>query len=244
MRATDNLALKIAAVSQDEKNAFNHTRFSIFNYKKRFRMNPEIKEGRLNGIRAILLYRTYNVDFDLTGEFSNRSTLGSDFSYSLLKSYLHQSFRPSIYTNLHFHFFGGLSFGELPPQKWFDFGGKTFLNYYGNVRGVDYKAFTGDRMLSAIVEYSITGTALYDRGIKLGILKALKLTCWSSVGWSSLSEKNKRFVAALNTSLSTTDGVYNEMGIGIGDRLNIVRIDFIRNTISKNKLLLSFNILR
>ena len=66
-RATENLALKIAVVSQAEKNAFNHTLFSIFNYHQRFRSNPEIKTGRHKGINAVLLYRTYELEVDLTG---------------------------------------------------------------------------------------------------------------------------------------------------------------------------------
>lgn len=44
--------------------------------------------------------------------------------------------------------------------------------------------------------------------------------------------------------METTDGIYSEIGIGFGDRLNIMRIDFILNSISKSKLLVSFNILR
>jgi len=244
VRANENLALKIAVVAHDEKNAFNHTRFSLFNNKQRFRLNPEITEGRNNAINATLLYRSYHLDIDLSGEFSSRSKLNHDFSYQLLKFYLHKSFRPGMNSYFHVHLLAGFSFGQLPPQKWLDFGGKTFLSYYGNLRGVDYKAFTGDRMISTIVDYSITGTAFYDYGIKLGLLKALKLTCWSGFGWSSLSEKNRQYADPLSTPTETTDGVYHEIGIGIGDRLNIFRIDLIWNTVAKNRLQVGFNVLR
>jgi len=72
----------------------------------------------------------------------------------------------------------------------------------------------------------------------------LKLTFWGGIGWSSLSDKNKHYAEQINTPMETTDGIYSEIGIGFGDRLNIMRIDFILNSISKSKLLVSFNILR
>jgi len=243
-RATDNLAFKISAVSQNEKNATNHTRFSIFKYKDSFRPNPEIIEGRLNSIKSVLLYRKYNFDFDLAGEYTNSKHLRSDFSYGYLKSNLQKKYRPTYHSSLYFHLSGAFSFGKLPPQKWFDFGGKTFLNYYGNLRGVNYKTFTGDRMISATFEYAINGTAFYERGLKLGIIKLLKLTIWNGLGWSSVSNQNKQFAQGLNIPTETTDRIYHEFGIGLSDRLNILRIDLIRNTISKNKLLLSYNLLR
>jgi len=243
-RATDNLALKISAISQNEKDAVNHTRFSIFKYKQKFRENPEIIEGRHNGIRAVLLLRSYNFNFDIAGEFSNSKYLHSDFSYSYLKSNLNKKYRPTYNSNLYVHLFCAISFGKLPPQKWFDCGGKTFLNYYGNLRAVNYKAFTGDRMVSAIFEYAINGSAFYEQGMKLGILKVLKLSLWTGFGWSALSDKNKRYAEGLNMPTETTNGIYNELGIGISDRLNIFRVDLIRNTISKNKLQVSFNFLR
>jgi hypothetical protein len=243
-RATDNLALKISIVSQNEEKATNHTRFSIFKNNEKFRHNPEIIEGKLNALRSIVLYRKYNFDFDFTGEYTNSKQLHSDFSYGIIKSNLQKKIRPTYHSNIYIFLSGALSFGKLPPQKWFDFGGKTFLNYYGNLRGIDYKAFTGDRMVTATVEYAVNGSALYELGMKLGIVKLMKLTLWNGLGWSSLSTKNIRYVEGLNVPIETTNGIYHEMGIGFSDRLNILRIDLMRNTISKNKLLLSFNVLR
>ena len=61
---------------------------------------------------------------------------------------------------------------------------------------------------------------------------------------STLSKKSKRFAAAINTPTETTDGVYHEFGIGIGDRFNILRVDFVRNGVSENKILVSLNVPR
>jgi len=53
-RATDNLAFKISVVSQNENIAANHTRFSIFKNKDKFRANPEIMEGRLTKLLLVI----------------------------------------------------------------------------------------------------------------------------------------------------------------------------------------------
>ena len=244
VRATENLALKMAFVSQYEKNAYNHTRFSLFNYKEPFRLNPGIKQGRFNGIKAALLYRAYNLDIDLVAEYTDKNLLKSDFSYSLIKTSIQKKYRLAEYRLLSLSAAGAISFGELAPQRWFDFGGKTFMNYHGNLRGVGYKTFTGDRMIQTTIEYSIIGSEFYERGLKWGILKALKLQLWNGIGWSSLSSKNKHYALNIDTPTRTTDGIYHEFGIGLGDRFNILRIDLVRNSIAGNRILVSLNVLR
>lgn len=240
----ENLALKLSLVSQEESNAANHTRFSLFKYKQPFRFNPAIAEGRFNGFQSVILYRIYNLDLDLLAEYTDMKNFHSDFSYALIKANLQKRYRLTEYSDLNIFTSAAVSTGKLPPQRWFDYGGKTFMNYHGNLRGVDYKAFTGDRMINSTVEYSIIGSEFYNRGLKVGFLKALKLHLWSGIGWSSLSEKSKRFALNINTPTETTDGVYHEFGIGIGDRFNILRIDLVWNSISNNKISASLNVLR
>jgi hypothetical protein len=243
-RATDNLAMKLSIVSQTEKIAATNTKFSLFKHKKTFRTNPEIAEGEFRGLRASILYRTSDLKVNINAEYTDKSNLRSDFSYAFIKADLLQKFRPTYHSFVNIFASGGISSGYLIPQRWFDFGGKTFMNYHGNLRCVDYKAFTGDRMASAIFEYSINGSALSDRGIGSDFIRTFKLSLWSGAGWSSLSYKSKNLVAGLDTPLATTDGLYHEFGIGIGDVANIFRIDFARNNIDKNKIQISFNVLR
>ncbi len=243
-RATENLAFKISFASQQEKSAANHTRFSLFKYKQPFRLNPQIIDGRFNGFQAALLYRIYNINFDLFAEYTDMKHLQSDFSYALIKGNLQKRYRLTAHSDLNIFAFAAISTGKLPPQRWFDFGGKTFMNYHGNFRGIDYKAFTGDRMAYATVEYSMIGNAFYERGLKMGFVRTLKFHLWSGMGWSSLSENNKKYAAAINTPTETTDGVHYEFGIGIGDRFNILRLDLLRNNISKKKVTVSLNVLR
>jgi hypothetical protein len=240
----ENMAMKVSFISQQESNAANHTRFSLFKYKRPFRFNPAIVEGRFNGIQTAMLYRIYNFDLDLLAEYTDEKYFHSDFSYAFIKANLQKRYRLTEYSDLNIFTSAAAATGKMTPQRWFDFGGKTFLNYHGNLRGVDYKTFTGDRMLNSTVEYSLIGSEFYDRGLKAGFIKALKLHLWSGIGWSSLSEKSKRFALNINTPTETTDGIYHEIGIGIGDRFNILRIDLVRNSISENKILVSLNVLR
>lgn len=243
-RFTENLAAKVSFVSQSEKSAGNKTRFSLFNYSKSFRQNPEIREGQFNGVRTSLLYRAYNFDAEFFAEYTAKKYLQSDFSYGLIKTNVLKRFRLSEYSDLHLCASAGFSTGKLPPQRWFDFGGKTFMNYHGNLRSVDYKAFTGDRMINSTIEYSLIGSEFYDRGLKAGIIKALKFHLWSGIGWSTLSEKSKMIALNINAPTAHTDGMYHEFGIGIGDRFNILRVDLVRNSVSENKVLVSLNVLR
>lgn len=241
---TENLAVKFSFISQEESNAANQTRFSLFKYRQPFRLNPEIAEGRFNGLQATLLYRIYNFDLDLSAEYTDMKNFHSDFSYAFIKASLQKRFRPTEFSDLTIFTAAAAATGKLTPQRWFDFGGKTFLNYHGNLRGADYKAFTGDRMVSTTLEYSINGNEFYHRGLKAGFIKALKLHLWSGIGWSTLSEKSKQLAADINTPTATTDGIYHEFGIGLSDRLNILRVDLVRNSVEKNRVLVSVNVLR
>ncbi|MCH8285003.1 hypothetical protein IIB79_00570, partial [candidate division KSB1 bacterium] len=243
-RLTDNFAAKLTGISQTEQIAGRNAKFSVFKNKESFRINPEIIEGENRGLRGELLYRSYNVDGDLSFEYSDNGTLHSDFSYTKLWGALRWSARPTFYTNVFAKFTAGVSGGDLPPQRWFDFGGKLPLQYNGRLRGVGYKYFTGDRMATGVVEYSINGKVLYNLGVKRTLLKGLKFTIWTGVGWSELSESNKQYAAGVLTPSITAEDGYYEYGIGIGDLLNIFRIDLIHNNLSDKIFLFSFNVLR
>lgn len=243
-RIADNLAFKLTGVSQTEESAYNKAKFSIFKNKEEFRLNPEIIDGVFRGLRGSILYRTYHIDADVAAEYTNNNTFHSDYSYTRVSGKMRLSYRPTFYTNLYLSLAGGISDGDLPPQRWFDFGGKMLLDFYGNLRGVGYKAFTGDRMAYGTLEYVVNGNVLYNLGLKRTYLKIMKFTFWSGAGWSELSDRNIRYAAGVNAPTRTTDDIYYEFGIGIGDKLNIFRVDFIYNSISKNKILIGFNFLR
>ena len=243
-RATDNMAIKLSMVSHTEESAGRNTTFSIFNYGKKFRLNPGVADGIFRGLRASLIYRKHQVDAHIQGEYTDRNQLHSDFSYAFVKANLRRSFNPSDHSEFTVSTSAAISYKDLPPQRWFDFGGRTFLNYYGNLRGVDYKKFTGDRMAFGTLEYAIKGSEFYDRGLHWNPVKAIKLTLWTGMGWSSLSAKNKNLFKNVNTPTTTADDLYHEIGVGFGDALNIFRIDFIHNSISGEGIKVGFNMLQ
>jgi len=243
-RMTEKMVLNLAYVSQMEKGANNNTTFSLFSHKRPFRHNPGILGGQFRGLSGALIYRSYELNGEFRFEWADSSHLGGDFSYVLIKAGLQRRFRITHHSDLYLHASGAHSWGALTPQRWFDFGGRSFLNYHGNLRGVEYKDFTGDRTVHGTLEYAIKGSTFYNLGVKQDWIKALKLTFWGGVGWSELSGKSRSLVRDPDVPMETTEGVYHEFGIGIGDVLNILRIDFIRNNISGNEIIIQFNILQ
>ncbi len=243
-RMTDNLAVKLTYLSQAEKNAYNNTKFSLLKGKESFRVNPAIAEGEFRGFRSEIFYQLYHRNLNVLAEYTNQNWLHSDFSYFLAKMNFDQKFRLTYHTHLNLALATGMASGYLPPQRWFDFGGRTFLNFTGNFRGVNYKEFTGDRMASINVDYALNGGILYDKGIHSKFIRALRLNLWSGLGWSELSSKSKTMATNPNHPGEITNGIYHEFGVGLGDQFNILRFDFIRNSIRENKILMTFNFLR
>ncbi|MCP4727014.1 MAG: hypothetical protein GY863_18385 [bacterium] len=244
----DNLTFKLTGISQEEKDAVNHSDFAVFNWSGQSRLNPDIQNGKFNGIRSSLMFRNYNTTFNLVAEYSDKNTLNSDFEYRSLRSDLMYVYEPNYSSKFILSLYGAVSSGILPPQRWFDFGGKTLLKYYGNLRGAVYKAFTGDRMASGILEYTFCYGDMWDAGKNATLtsiaLKMTRFTLWTGLGWSDLSEHNLNLAAGKNIPILTAEGKYHEFGISIGDRFNLFRFDFITNNNSDKSVLLSFNFWR
>ncbi|OVE79504.1 hypothetical protein BVY01_02390 [bacterium I07] len=224
-RPGKNMALKIQFQNQEESSARIHTKFSLFRRKSRFRPNPPISEGLFRGIRGLYLIRSNNLNLDLKAEMTNRRFFNSDFSYSLLHARFNKIWHLSSKHKLRLDLQGGTSRGSLPPQKWFDFGGRIFLNYYGHFRNVSYKAFTGDRAVSGVLTYTMKGSVFAS--LHLGDwVHAVKLTFWAGLGKSSMTAAS-RMLAGVDAAAEMTNGIYREWGMGIGDILNMFRLDFI-----------------
>jgi hypothetical protein len=239
----ENMGAIVSFVSQDEKQVLANTNFSIFRRKEPFRFNPEIMEGLYNGLELSFKYKTYRLNVESSIRYTDEQFLKSDFSYTLYNFKFNYNYRTTYYSRLFFNFESGFANGAVAPQKWFDFGGKVFGNYTGNLRGIDYKYFTGDRFFDGVFEYHLNGKVLKNIGFKNHLFSMMKIIFFSGAGWSELSGESKKLALNLNVPSLTTDGIYYETGIGISDYLNIFRLDFINNNID-NKILLQFNILR
>jgi hypothetical protein len=243
-RFFNTVSANLTYYSRSEKNAENNTKFSIFHPSEIFRFNPEIKKGYFRGLSAGLSYKTYNADASAKIDYTDRDALSSDYSFFRGMADLRLFYKPTYFSSLNYRLSAGASDGKLPPQYWFDFGGKVFLDYTGRLRGTGYKAFTGDRFAVSVLEYSLNGSWLRDKGLRLPFMRILKFTLWGGAGWSDLYDKNLSYAANIFTPVRTTDGTYHEFGFGISDAINMFRIDFIRNSISKNSVQIGFNFLR
>ena len=163
------------------------------------------------------------------------SNLSEDnFSFKRILLNVQINNRPTYYTYQNFSVTAGVSSGHLPAQYWFDFGGKIFMNNTGHLRGIKYKAYTGDIMIQSVYEHTVNGSALYYKGLRTGLMKALKLHFWSGIGWSRRSHDNFHYNDRIIFPLSTAEDIYYEAGFGISDYLNIFRADFIYNNIEKS----------
>ncbi|MFZ5515535.1 MAG: DUF5686 family protein [Candidatus Zhuqueibacterota bacterium] len=243
-RFTDNVAIKLMYRSQLEKTGFNNTTFSLFKHDEPFRPNPEIVQGMFRGFVATALVKRYHFNMECQVEYTDNRFLHSDFSYAFLKFRMNRTFNSWYQDKINIHFFRAEAIGKLSPQRWFDFGGNTFLSDGGNLRSLDYKKFTGDRVACGVAEYVLYGSSLVDMGWHIRYLKAFKLTPWTGLGWSELTSRSREFAGAIVAQARTTDGLFTEVGLGISDRFNMLRFDVMWNSISGNKILFSLNALR
>ena len=239
----DNIGTGLSYVSQEERPVEKNTDFSIFRRNHPFRFNPDVVKGKYNALEFLLKYNTYRINAETRFKYTDKNLLKSDFSYSIFEFKFGWKHRLTYFSRLFFNLNGGFSSGSVAPQKWFDFGGKVFASYRGRLRGVDYKYFTGDRMLTGVFEYQINGKALKKIGINNKLLSAVKFIFYNGAGWSELSYKSRKYVQIPNIPQLTTEGVYHEFGLGICDLLNILRFDFVHNNID-NKITFEFNFLR
>ncbi|MFC1553628.1 DUF5686 family protein [candidate division KSB1 bacterium] len=244
VRLTDSFAVKFTGISQTEEPTEEFAKFSVFNHGESFRINPGIIRGELRGLKAALFYRTHYLDMSITGEYTDKSNFHSDFSYSRISGDLVANYRTTYHSNLKWSTFWGFSDGYLPPQKWFDFGGKIIVDHVGKLRGVGYKAFTGDRMARSILELELDGDAVYYSGFGDDGIKLFKFTLWGGAGWSDLAQRNMNYAGNIITPRRVTDDVYFEYGLGMSDKINLFRMDVIRNSISGNRLYVTINFLR
>ncbi|MBN2012836.1 hypothetical protein JW960_26135 [candidate division KSB1 bacterium] len=240
-RMTDHTALKLTAILERETSADNHADFSLLHRKDEFRSNPASAEGMFRGMQAMFSYQTFATEFKLELLHSPREFFNSDFNFTKIQAQFRQRFSAVGPGQLNGFLSAGASRGLLPTQHLFYFGGKSFLHYYGQFRGVEPFAFTGDRMASAVLDYTIPGSSLADAGLKLPVITKLQFTTWYGAGWSDLSGKHVPYPD--NFSTAATDG-YHEVGCAIGDRLNFLRLDVVHNNISGTGVSVNFNVLR
>ncbi len=247
-KISDGIAVKISAVSQDEITAGNNINFGLFSRRHNFRENPGILNGKFRGLKARTACYWRFGSLDVSAEYTDTDRLKSDFAYRRVRSKLNLFFNLNKKMKLSIVVRNGFSSGRLTPQKWFDFGGKSYFSFRNDLRGVGYKAFTGDKMASSAVELTMQRGSFFDITENTsgweGFLRSFKLIPRVGFGWSEMSDRNRKTASNLNIPVLTADKLYFEYGISLSDKLNILRFDLIRNNMSKTTLLFGLNFFR
>jgi hypothetical protein len=93
--------------------------------------------------------------------------------------------------------------------------------WFGTLRGVRVKEFSGDKFVSLSVEHNFRRVPLLSTGIPFLYENNLEIIAFGSIAQSWLSS----FRQNLLSSGVTTGGWYYEMGFGVSRILDLLRLD-------------------
>lgn len=146
----------LAYRNDDYESLTTNAKWSLFNSKKKFDINPAIGEGNMRSLYGEVYLDTRdnketprNGWYGLLAVETSNSGLKSDFSFNQytfeLRRYQDFGYKERLDLRLKL----GTSEGDLPIQKIYQIGGPSTLRAYR------FKDFIGDRMFLANVEYNL-----------------------------------------------------------------------------------------
>lgn len=148
---------KLAYINDQYESVEKNAKWALLNSKDKFRANPPIDEGNMRSIYGeIYLDTRDNIQLPKDGWFgllsvetSSKGGLNSDYSFNQymleVRRYQHFGYKERVDFRLKM----GTAEGDLPIQKIYQIGGA------GSLPGYSYKAFAGDRLFLANVEYNL-----------------------------------------------------------------------------------------
>jgi hypothetical protein len=153
--------------------------------------------------------------------------LRSDFDYTRITGGLKGKF-PSYNLDLFFNptisfsLSGGIVYGTPTPQRMFDLESSYYHTaWFGALRGVRVKEFSGDRFVSLSVEHNFRRVPLLATGIPFLYESNLEIILFGAIAQSWLSSSRQN----LPSSGVITNGWYYEMGFGVSRILDLLRLD-------------------
>lgn len=225
--------------SEKNNSVTQHTWYSLFSRDARYRLLPPIDDGQLRAVTASVSYgNRVLMNFVPQGmamnagvEYSDARNLKSDFSYA---RYRFSSFSKimtmgsdllypqsvTVITSL------GASTGSLPKQREFDvvagMGGYTQI---GALRGVRSREFYGNWMYTVTAEYNFRRTPFL----------------WLGIG--PLYETNWEFIVVGSVARTpNSNGIYSEVGCGINNIFDLLRIDLTYRLAAPRGIILSLSL--
>ncbi|HFE52508.1 MAG TPA: hypothetical protein ENK07_03640, partial [Bacteroidetes bacterium] len=220
------------------------TNWSLFGGRKQFRPNPLIDEGKVRGAVGRLTLDTRDDQeapdegwyVQAQAEFYG-GKVASDYSFDRFILDVRR-YQPLGYgENLDIRLRAGTSRAPLPSQFLFDLGGISTL------RGRRFKAYTGNRMVLANVEYRIRADSRIFSGFPLEVLGGMNLILFVDAGRAWFCENPERFDTGFR-SLKWRD-LKTDVGVAITDHDGKVRLNIARATDSGSApLVVTFRINR
>jgi hypothetical protein len=232
-----NESLKLTASYRvdDYSNLENNVRWAVFYPKQNFRINPQIQEGHMASFAGKIELNTVStissgkkhikrVGWNIIAEGErSKKNLNSDFDFTRY-TFSVARFQPiSRWENIDARIMYGAGTGNLPLQKIFAIGGISTL------RGHAYKAFTGNQVALANVEYRVSSGILKDD--KVFFIHPFSFILFMDSGYAW----NNQIYAAKEVFKGTRlKDLQTDLGIGLGDEKNIFRVDIAKSVSEKN----------
>ena len=231
----ESLRLVAAYKVDDYSNMQNNVNWAVLFPKQDFRVNPAIDEGHmvsysgaveLNTVSTISAGKKHfkRVGWNILAE-GERSLkpLNSDFEFTRYTLSVARYQPISQWENIDARIMFGAGTGDLPLQKIFSVGGISTL------RGHSYKAFTGNQMALANIEYRVSSGILKDD--KIFFIHPFSFILFMDSGYAW----NNKVYAITDLYKGTHLGDFEtDLGIGLGDEKNHFRFDIAKSVSEKN----------
>ncbi|MBL7995595.1 BamA/TamA family outer membrane protein [bacterium] len=231
----ESLRLVAAYRVDDYSNMQNNVNWAVLFPKQDFRINPAIDEGHmvsysgaveLNTVSTISAGKKHfkRVGWNILAEGErSRKQLNSDFDFTRYTLSVARYQPISRWENIDARIMVGAGTGDLPLQKIFSVGGISTL------RGHSYKAFTGNQMALANVEYRVSSGILKDD--KIFFIHPFSFILFMDSGYAW----NNKVYAITDLYKGTHIGDFEtDLGIGLGDEKNHFRFDIAKSVSEKN----------
>lgn len=223
-------------VYENQKNAHSNTNFSVFGSGD-FRSNPLIIEGIEKSVGFELNYnfshyrRLSNFGIGLSGLVSHPNIFNSDFNFGKFSFDLNIRTKTLPLWRIDMRLSGGISFGKLPPQRYFSLESAVSGISGNTFKGMEVKEFYGDRYASFAFEHNfgevIPGVLRIPNVASFG----LELILYGNIGYSaftgnSIFTENEKEFFLMKQTAATDNKYYYELGFGINRILIFLRADF------------------
>ena len=218
-------ALEVKAGYYEEQHSSlkRRTDWALFGKHKKFRENPPIQEGNFRGIKGQLVLDTRDSRrapeqgwyLQALAEYFPNDFI-SDYHYERYILDVRRYQPISDGEILRFRLRLGDSRGDLPIQKWFDFGGISTL------RGYRYKSFRGTRMALVNLEYFLNWDEI-DWKPDIPLLDAFNLILFADAG-SAWDRSEKEFADLTYRDLAS------DVGIALANSDGRIRLNFAKRT--------------